>query len=498
MTFLLFAGVVLSATSHQINKLGLTHENGFTVLTIYGNSSFQTAHQSVEAKEGKPFRIVIDCLAARHDLPHKEYSNLPKSAITSIRTSQYAVTPEEVVRIVVDLTGETVYRVETAENAVKVYISDPNTQEFPQWTTAIAKVKKEIVPKKNNETAKLASASSTKPAGNPEGALEKTSTRKPSNVAASVISAVAVVPAKTMPSSAADKAVPEKTDKKADSLVGARAPISNSTAKAAVPRRDAAQPVADAPKAPAAKITTDIAKNNAERAKMFAAIDGGQKNIPVAGNDSSRAVKEVPAETPATRHETPATGTVVAPAVAKAPDSVVQKAEEKEVATENPADLEPAIAQSPADQSSAELASTGDVQAAVDKPSRFRQARPKSNNLKQTEVVQFPERLVIQYGSNTTRDPFETLLRESVQGRKSIDLNKIPNVEGLNLVGILEAEVGPGAALMQDLDGIGYILKPGDRVQNGYVAQVDDQAVYFEINEYGWTRTIVKKMEKEK
>ena len=71
-------------------------------------------------------------------------------------------------------------------------------------------------------------------------------------------------------------------------------------------------------------------------------------------------------------------------------------------------------------------------------------------------------------------------------------------METLNLVGILDAEEGKGSALLEDLDGIGYILKPGDRVQNGYVAQIDDQAIYFRINEYGWSRTIVKHMEKSK
>jgi len=486
--FLLFAGAVLSAPSHQINKLGLTHENGFTILTISGNSSFQTAHQSVEAKEGKPFRVVIDCLGARHGLPHKEYSNLPKSVITSIRTSQYAVTPEEVVRVVVDLTGEAVYRIETVENAVKVYISDPNTQGFSQWTTAVAKAKKETV-SKGKKDAKLASATPAKPAGSPNASVEKTSTKKPSNVAArekkEVVADVATpaadpVPSKPVPSNVVDKAATKETKKKADPVV-ASTQMKDSTVNATAPKKDLPQPVADTPKAPKTKITVDLAKNNTDRTKMFAALDGGnQKNVSAASNSADQLTKEAPA------------------VVAKAPDTTVPKPEEKEAEAENPADHEPAIAQSPADLSSEELASTDNAPVAVDKPSRFRQTMPKSNNLKQTEVVQFPERLVIQYSSNVTRDPFETLLKESTKGRKSVDLNRIPSVEGLNLVGILELEVGPGAALMQDLDGIGYILKPGDRVQNGYVAQVDEQAVYFEINEYGWTRTIVKKMEKEK
>ena len=44
---------------------------------------------------------------------------------------------------------------------------------------------------------------------------------------------------------------------------------------------------------------------------------------------------------------------------------------------------------------------------------------------------------------------------------------------------------------------IGYILRAGDRVKNGYVAQIDKNAVYFQLNEYGWSRTVVKHMENE-
>ena len=49
---------------------------------------------------------------------------------------------------------------------------------------------------------------------------------------------------------------------------------------------------------------------------------------------------------------------------------------------------------------------------------------------------------------------------------------KVPNVEGLKLVGVLEAGGDDNRALFEDSQGYGYILKAGDRVQKGYVLRV--------------------------
>ena len=67
VTLFIMVGLVLASPS-KISQVGLTHEGSFTVLTIEGSSTIRVAHESVEAKEGKPFRIVIDCLASRHGL----------------------------------------------------------------------------------------------------------------------------------------------------------------------------------------------------------------------------------------------------------------------------------------------------------------------------------------------------------------------------------------------------------------------------------------------
>jgi hypothetical protein len=129
--------------------------------------------------------------------------------------------------------------------------------------------------------------------------------------------------------------------------------------------------------------------------------------------------------------------------------------------------------------------------------SKYRRQSPKSVELKSSQVVQFPQRIVIDYESGDSPDPFASLIKMDKNARHGLGITRVPNAEALNLVGILRAEDGKTSALMEDLDGIGFILKPGDRVQNGYVADINGDAISFQINEYGWDRTVTKYMEKE-
>ena len=90
------------------------------------------------------------------------------------------------------------------------------------------------------------------------------------------------------------------------------------------------------------------------------------------------------------------------------------------------------------------------------------------------------------YESEGRRDPFVPLSQEI-----DMEFGEIPlaSVENLKLVGILE-DVGGYKALLEDDRGYGYLLKSGDRVKNGYVVNVVENKVFFQIEEYGWSRVI--------
>lgn len=110
-------------------------------------------------------------------------------------------------------------------------------------------------------------------------------------------------------------------------------------------------------------------------------------------------------------------------------------------------------------------------------------------------VAEFPQRLVIKYSSKGVRDPFATLIDDEATQNSPIEI-RIPNVEGLKLVGVIESAAGTAnRALFEDKDGYSYILKSGDKVRNGYVLRVELNEVYFQIFEYGWSRTLALKID---
>jgi hypothetical protein len=126
--------------------------------------------------------------------------------------------------------------------------------------------------------------------------------------------------------------------------------------------------------------------------------------------------------------------------------------------------------------------------------SRFRRTPVTSKKIKGTLVAEFPKRLVIKYKARGHRDPFATLIDESKTNDGPIE-NQIPNVEGLKLVGVIEAGGKNNRALFEDNENHGYILQSGDKVQKGYVLRVESDRVYFQIFEYGWSRTVALHLE---
>lgn len=506
----LLAGTAVNAPAapSPITGLSLTHEGEYTVVTIQGDGPVRVSHQSVIAKEGKPFRIVVDCLAARHALAQKEYASLPSCIVTALRTSQYAVKPEEVVRVVIDLARESVYRVETSGSAARIYVSDPQTTTLASWASSPAtetktKTVAAVTPKPEATPAATAKTPSIIAQKNTTPPAESKKTAPTVEYAAKPTAAPA--PTTKSPSTA----VPEPQAKKSTAETAAKTP-SSVAPKTATPAAPQAVPVTKSATELAAKdaasetsaekalppaVAADLAKKSNETAWLFGAAEEDNKNAPTPG-DAPGAAQDV--------HKA-AIGTAVKPAAEPQP-SVAEKTvapaakpETKEAAGPALASVEPADVPAPPPAEAEEAlddVTAADLLPAMDQPSKYRRDAARNIILKQTQVVEFPKRMVTTYEPGEDRDPFETLVDESKPTRGSIE-NRLANVETLLLVGLLESETGRTAALLEDLDGIGYILKPGDAVKNGYVSEINDDAVLFQINEYGWSRTVVKELDKE-
>ena len=139
---ILFAATLLaagSANSSKVINIKLDHIEGFTVTNISVDGPVRFTHQTEIAKDGRPFRIIVDILSATHNLSAKTFENLPDCRVTGIRSSQFSVKPEKIVRIVLDMKGESAYRIESRNNAVFLFIHDKDSKPFTTWSSDSSK-----------------------------------------------------------------------------------------------------------------------------------------------------------------------------------------------------------------------------------------------------------------------------------------------------------------------------------------------------------------------
>jgi len=107
------------------------------------------------------------------------------------------------------------------------------------------------------------------------------------------------------------------------------------------------------------------------------------------------------------------------------------------------------------------------------------------------KIESFPKRKLVKYKAGNKRDPFKPLVGI---GGATLMPGDTPAIENLSLVGIFNDETG-SKALFEDAEGNGYLLKPNDRVQNGYLVSIQNNKAIFQVTEYGWTRTVALNLE---
>ncbi|MBK7143542.1 MAG: AMIN domain-containing protein [bacterium] len=184
----------------------------------------------------------------------------------------------------------------------------------------------------------------------------------------------------------------------------------------------------------------------------------------------------------------------VAPVVATANDVVANKpADVKPAATEavKPQTADPVVKapEKPVLADASDDADATGIATPARQTARFRRTATASARMKSSLVAEFPQRLVIKYENMGYRDPFATLIDDTRTYDTPIE-KRLANVEGLRLVGILENSSGDNRALFQDKRNFSYMLKAGDKVEKGYVLRVESDKVYFQVFEYGWSRTV--------
>ena len=96
------------------------------------------------------------------------------------------------------------------------------------------------------------------------------------------------------------------------------------------------------------------------------------------------------------------------------------------------------------------------------------------------------------YSSFGTRDPFRSL----VDGTFEAKLQDLVDLRTVTLVGVL-SEDDEHVAMVQDAQGFGYNLRPGDRVRGGTVVSVGKDAMVARLNVFGQTTRVTLRMQRE-
>ncbi len=428
-----------------VSDISLEKRGDSTLVTIMANSPFQFNSSSVPAKEGRPFRILIDCKDALHNLPKYDFRNLPSGIVTSIRTSQYQTDPNRVVRIVLDVAKTVNYDVHTADNSLVITLVSMGEPDFEKWSAS-------------GITAPVTTS------------VEKTESSSPN-----------VTPEQTTASTS-----PEATVSQGPAETSTTGEPSSSTEIAETPEQNVASTEGETPTEPTSTEPVVTEAVSPAPSSTFAEVPSPETIVSSDTQPTSVASEAVDTTAPLTEATpTEETKTVVTDTTPTPTEpgtkAIVKKTPKKSPVTEEPKTDETA-------QSKAEVKVTPPTAITEEEGAPIVKVMPSQIQEKALQAIEtFPKRRMIQYRSMGKRDPFSPLIGD----KKVTEFGQapIPSIENLKLVGVLQ-DIQGNKALLEDNRGYGYIMEPGDRVKNGSVILVDEDRVIFQIQEYGWSRNV--------
>ncbi len=458
-----------------VNNISLEKRGDSTFVTIMANNPFQFAASSVPAKEGRPFRILIDCKSALHNLPKYEFRNLPAGIITSIRTSQYQTDPNQVVRIVLDAAKSVNFKVRSTGNSTVVTIVSLGEPNFEKWWAS-------STPTATPATTSVEKAEPVTPTETPEPAVVSTSPEtslplEPTPTTQPTESSTTEPTAETTPTA--------ETPEPSESTVASTEPKTPlDTSSTSVETTPTETVVAQPATTETSTVTTETpaVETVVNPDTQPTPVSTEATQVPEAVDTTTLITKPVPTE----EQETLAKETTLTPI-----EPSLKAMAKKQISKTTAAQVTPILPE----KTESEITDESEVQVKVTPPTTTEtegEAIVKVvPNLIQEKALQsletFPKRKMVQYRSYGRRDPFSPLIGE----KKVTEFGQvpIPSIENLKLVGILQ-DLDGSKALLEDNQGYGYIMEPGDRVKNGSVILVDEDRVVFQIQEYGWSRNV--------
>lgn len=501
--------------SGRIENISLSKEGDFTQVTILANQPFEFVHSTEEAKDGKPYRLVIDCKDMVFGLPQHDFKEgLPSGMIEAIRTSQFQVVPEMIVRVVLDLKGSVVYKVlETgSEKKGTIAILTKQDSDFSTWLA----VKEEV-----SEEKKTSPADIEKKQISPLHP-EITSQTEPKTKATEVpLPTVETSPEFTAPEKTAISSLQKgeryrKTVSYADTGETIIPEKENLALFSSTPSHDKNTKVNISKEEEVSKTT--LQKSLLPEPILSPKVSSGQvirqtetysdqrevkkkEDNEAKGSISTSSAELVVKPTSQTKVEelllsskesllkpSSPEGEVSHSSVPLGPfpeeHSYVEKTTEKAKMTETEIKTGE-NKKMPVDAGSTDRkgisAILGPEGASAKESDTLLESSDIIANPQDSGLALVPERKIICYSPETRRDPFLPLTDKQDM---NLGVAPLPRFENLKLVGIIRDKAG-NQALLEDEIGFGYILKSGDKIKNGYIMSIEDDQVVFHVEEYG-------------
>lgn len=520
MLNIMVVGAVVCATAlpalaaTPVKNVTLAKSGNFTEVTVPVPSHQLCDHFTESATANKPFRIVLNICDAEHALAQQNFNSLPPCMVQKIRTSQFETSPQQIVRVVLDLKSSATYTVRTESDRLVVAIADPSPV-FAVWQASSQPVMASSdSPVQANPPSMTQSPQTVKPAPVVKADSPVMSSVTPSETKPKSEVGAKIVP----PSAAASEQVPARpsqslvmesvngTPMTADELVGPGAKKqtteSDPSMTVSAPKQNfklPSQPLVlspeylDAGEAVMNKMEAPIVSMTPDQPKTMPAFDGttprmqaDPNNPPMlaVGNDPSGVMALPP--------------TLSSNAQPTTQEALIDKLKSKFFSegrapkpylTEQGLLLEQLKGMDSAGTFGPPTPGSNlDREALLE---RIRQASRESNSRLPGNTLPSlpggPVRAEVFYDDLGRRDPFEALLKGLRSGFLS---DELPNVEALRMVGVLK-DSDQALALMEDTEGHSYIMRAGDPVNNGRVLSVGEARTIIQVDEYGWTRTVV-------
>lgn len=108
---------------------------------------------------------------------------------------------------------------------------------------------------------------------------------------------------------------------------------------------------------------------------------------------------------------------------------------------------------------------------------------------RRTQLAQIDEHVTYQYNAIGRRDPFQSLISGDFVGA-DVGGDAPPDPGGMKIVGIVWG-ASDQFAMVEDVRGNSYVLRKGDKLQNGYVESLRRDAVVINVTADGQSQQVV-------